>query len=31
MLGGQWDSDFVIAHPGETIRYLDFKTKRSEV
>jgi hypothetical protein len=26
MLHGPWDGDFVIARPGETIRYLDFKT-----
>jgi hypothetical protein len=26
MIYGPWDADFVIAHPGETIRYIDFKT-----
>jgi hypothetical protein len=26
MLYGPWDADFVIARPGETIRYIDFKT-----
>lgn len=26
MIYGPWDADFVIAHPGETIRYVDFKT-----
>jgi hypothetical protein len=25
MLYGPWDSDFVVARPGETISYLDFK------
>jgi hypothetical protein len=25
MVHGPWEGDFVIAHPGETIRYLDFK------
>jgi hypothetical protein len=30
MLHGPWDSDFVIAHPGETISYLDFKRTGSE-
>jgi hypothetical protein len=30
MLRGEWDSDFVIARPGETICYLDFKTTKSE-
>jgi hypothetical protein len=25
MLYGPWDDDFVIAHPGETISYADFK------
>ena len=27
MLNGPWDGDFVIARPGETISYLDFKSK----
>ena len=31
MLHGPWDGDFVIAHPGETISYLDFKRTESEV
>ncbi len=26
MLHGPWDGDFVIARPGETISYLDFRT-----
>jgi hypothetical protein len=26
MLYGPWDGDFVVARPGETISYLDFKT-----
>ena len=26
MLNGPWDEDFVVARPGETISYLDFKT-----
>jgi hypothetical protein len=26
MIHGPWDDDFVIARPGETITYLDFKT-----
>jgi hypothetical protein len=30
MLHGPWDGDFVIAHPGHTIRYLDFKRTESE-
>ncbi len=30
MLYGPWDDDFVIARPGETISYLDFKRRRSE-
>jgi len=25
MLNGPWDDDFVVAHPGETITYVDFK------
>ena len=25
LLHGPWDNEFVIAHPGETITYLDFK------
>jgi hypothetical protein len=28
-LNGPWDDDFVVAYPGETITYLDFKTTRS--
>ncbi|MBC7248649.1 MAG: DUF1638 domain-containing protein [Anaerolineae bacterium] len=31
MLYGPWDDEFVIARPGETISYLDFKRTRSEV
>ncbi len=27
MLYGPWDDDFVVAHPGETITFLDFKRK----
>jgi len=27
MLNGPWDDEFVVAHPGETITYLDFKRK----
>jgi hypothetical protein len=26
MIYGPWDDDFVIAHPGDTISYADFKT-----
>ena len=26
-LNGPWDDDFVVARPGETISYLDFKSK----
>ncbi len=26
MLFGPWDQDFVVAQPGQTIQYLDFKT-----
>jgi len=26
MLSGPWDEDFIIARPGETIHYTDFKT-----
>jgi hypothetical protein len=26
MIYGPWDADFVIAHPGKMIRYVDFKT-----
>ncbi len=29
MLHGPWDADFVIASPGKTISYLDFKTARA--
>ena len=28
MLRGPWDDDFVVAHPGQTIAYLDFKSPR---
>jgi hypothetical protein len=28
-LFGPWDGDFVVARPGETISYLDFRTTRS--
>jgi hypothetical protein len=31
MLHGPWDGDFVIAPPGKTIRYLDFKRTESEM
>jgi hypothetical protein len=27
MLHGPWDGDFVVAHPGETIAYVDFMTE----
>jgi hypothetical protein len=27
MLNGPWDGDFVVARPGETISYLDFKSR----
>ena len=27
LLYGPWDEEFVVARPGETITYLDFKTK----
>lgn len=30
ILHGPWDGDFVIAHPGETISYLDFKRTGGE-
>ncbi len=30
MVLGPWDSDFVIAHPGETICYLDFRKTAGE-
>jgi hypothetical protein len=30
LLHGPWDGDFVIARPGETISYLDFKKTESE-
>ena len=26
ILHGPWENDFVVAHPGETIRYADFKS-----
>jgi hypothetical protein len=29
MLYGPWDGDFVVARPGETISYLDFRTEAS--
>jgi hypothetical protein len=29
MLFGPWDDDFVVAQPGETITYLDFRKKES--
>lgn len=29
MLSGPWDHDFVVAHPGHTITYLDFKKPRA--
>jgi hypothetical protein len=25
-LYGPWDDDFVVARPGQTIQYIDFKT-----
>ena len=28
MLYGPWDDDFVVARPGDTIRYADFKAER---
>lgn len=30
MLFGPWDADFVVAPPGHTITYLDFKTTQSK-
>ncbi len=30
MLHGPWDGDFVVARPGETISYLDFRTTGSK-
>ena len=30
LLYGPWDDEFVVAHPGETITYLDFKRNRSK-
>ena len=30
LLEGPWDDDFVVALPGETITYLDFKRNKSE-
>jgi hypothetical protein len=30
LLHGPWDDDFVVARPGETITYLDFKRNTSE-
>lgn len=30
LLHGPWDNDFVVARPGETISYLDFKRMRCE-
>ena len=29
LLYGPWDDDFVVARPGETITYLDFKNNKS--
>ena len=29
MLHGPWDGDFVVARPGETISYLDFRSRES--
>ncbi|MGD8815408.1 MAG: DUF1638 domain-containing protein [Anaerolineales bacterium] len=26
LLNGPWDDEFVVAHPGETITYMDFKS-----
>jgi hypothetical protein len=31
MLHGPWDGDFVVARPGETISYLDFRTTGSRI
>ena len=31
LLSGPWGGDFVVARPGETISYLDFKSTGSEV
>jgi hypothetical protein len=30
MLHGRWDDEFVVARPGETISYLDFKSTKSK-
>jgi hypothetical protein len=30
MLCGPWDDEFVVAHPGETISYLDFKRTKGK-
>lgn len=30
LLYGPWDEDFVVARPGETITYLDFKTRNEK-
>jgi hypothetical protein len=30
LLDGPWDDEFVVANPGETITYLDFKRNRNE-
>lgn len=30
LLHGPWGDEFVVAHPGETITYLDFKRKQSK-
>ena len=30
ILHGPWDDEFVIARPGETISYLDFKRTRNK-
>jgi hypothetical protein len=31
LLYGLWDDEFVVARPGETISYLDFKTTKSQI
>jgi hypothetical protein len=30
LLYGPWDHEFVVAHPGETITYMDFKTNKKK-
>jgi len=30
MLHSPWDDEFVVAHPSETISYLDFKRTKSK-